>query len=315
MMKNNNNNNRPITLVRILQIMAIGWLIESPLLIQPFEMTKGMKKRTDLNSSAPLITRLNPHQQLVLAIILNIDTTLDLLSLGFCQPIIDILRGCPRSEWNNIAVSLQLTAVVDLAVKFSRIHTIHSLTNFFASIDVSVANACITIFAALTAAHPIFASLLDIRGNPHLPTLLSRYGCLDLAALINLCLIIQLSLFLNPDFINVCVALFPDLALVLNNQVVGVFTNCLLALAVQVNVILTAVLILLVTVLTILTSGFVFPCLYDVLLIVSPHCPCLSAGRNLFLAVFPRCAFCPVYSVPCPPLLPAKCVYDLVSLC
>jgi hypothetical protein len=303
--------------------MSFIWLIHSPLLFQTVNANQhstNVKRASpaDLRAAAPLIAACTPHQQLVIAIMLDIDITLDLLSFGFCQAVIDILRNCPKTEWVNIAISLQLTAVIDIAVKFKAIAVVYPLlSNVVGSISSVTDSTCVNVFAQIFAALPILCTILDIRAHAQLSTLFSKYGCPFTPAFVNLCLTIQLSLFLNPAFIAVCASLFATLSLTLTSHVVPIINNCLLVISVQLNLVLQAVLSiiggLLNTVLR-LTASVVFPCLADVIVIVSPTCPCNSHTSQLN-ALWPDCTTCRTYGVPCPALQPAKCVFDLISLC
>jgi hypothetical protein len=310
------------TLSRFLQLISFIWLIHSPLIFQTVNADHpGKLKRTPvatLLAAAPLIAACSPFQQIVIAILLDIDVTLDLVACGFAQVVIDILRSCPKAEWINIAVSLQLTAVVDIAVKFKAIAVVYPLlTNVVGAIAGTVDSACVTVFAQILAASPVLAAILDVRANVQLSTLFSRYGCLYSPAYVNLCLIIQLSLFLNPAFIAVCASLFASLSVALTTNVLPVITNCLIAISVHLNLVLLAVLSIvggLLNALVKITTGLVFPCVLDVLLIISPSCPCASQPQ-LFSSLYPNCATCKSYAVPFPALQPAKCVFDLISLC
>jgi hypothetical protein len=309
------------TLARCLQLISFIWLIHSPLIFQTVNATHHNVKRaspSELTAAAPLIAACSPFQQLVIAIMLDIDITLDLVAFGFCQAVIDILRNCPRTEWINIAISLQLTAVIAIAVKFKAIAVVYPLlSNVVGAISGVTDNACINVFAQLVAASPVLCAILDIRAHAQLGNLFSKYGCPFTPAYVNLCLTIQLSLFLNPAFLAVCAALFVPLSVVLTTHCIPVITNCLLTISVQLNLVLQAVLAiiggLLSTVLR-LTAAVVFPCLADVIVIVSPTCPCNSHVDQLN-ALWPHCNSCLTYGVPCPALQPAKCVFDLISLC
>jgi len=249
---------------------------------------------------------------------LDIDITLDLVAFGFCQAVIDILRTCPKTEWINIAISLQLTAVIDIAVKFKAIAVVYPLlSNVVGSFSSVTANACVNVFVQIGGIHPVLASILDIRANAQLGTLFSKYGCPSTPAYVNLCLTIQLSLFLNPAFLAVCASLFVSVGLTLTSQCIPIINNCLLSISVQLNMVLQAVLSiiggLLGSVLK-LTASVVFPCLADVIAIISPTCPC-NTHIDQLNALCPRCSNCKTYGVPCPALQPAKCIFDLISVC
>jgi hypothetical protein len=310
------------SLSRCLQLISFIWLIHSPLLFQTVNANQlhNAKRATpaNLTAAAPLIAACTPHQQLVIAIMLDIDISLDLVAFGFCQAVIDILRTCPRTEWVNIAISLQLTAVIDIAVKFKAIAIVYPLlSNVVGAISAVTDTACVNVFAQITAALPVLCTILDIRAHAQLSILFSKYGCPFTPAFVNLCLTIQLSLFLNPAFIAVCASLFASLSITLTSHCVPIINNCLLSISVQLNLVLQAVLSivggLLSTVLK-LTASVVFPCLADVIVIVSPTCPC-NSHTNQLNALCPHCSTCKTYGVPCPALQPAKCIFDLISLC
>lgn len=308
------------SLKQFLQLISFIWLIQSPLIFQAANAQQVHAKRTssaDLVAVAAQIAACTAFQQIVIAIMLDIDINLDLATFGFAQSVINILKTCPKAEWINIAVSLQLTAVIDIAVKFKAVATVYPLlSNIVGSISATTDSACATVFAQLSAAFPALATILDIRSHVQLSTLFSKYGCPNTPAFVNLCLIIQLSLFFNPAFISVCATLFAALSVTLNAQILPVITNCLTSISAQLNLVLQAVLSIVGGVLNTvvkITTSVVFPCVADVLAIVSPTCAC-NTGNN-FSGLYSNCALCKVYAVPFPALQAAKCIFDLISLC
>jgi hypothetical protein len=303
----------PTSFARLVQVLALAWLIQSPMFIQGRDTLLFRGRTTagvDLKSVASQISACSPHQQIVIAIMLDLDVSIDLSVCGFSTAVINLLRSCPKSEWKNIALSLQLQAVVDIAMKFTAVSKVYSMVNIYATIDTTVANACASIFAQLSASNPTLSALLDIRANAQLSTIFSKYGCATIPALVNLCLVIQLSLFLNPAFINVCVALFSDLAGVLNSQVIPAITSCLINVNASLSLVLTVVLNLVS-----IGTSVLFACVADILSIVSPSCPCLINSSDLFLALYPSCASCPRYSVPYLALQPCSAIFQLISIC
>jgi hypothetical protein len=305
---------------RCLQLITLIWLIHSPLLFQAVN-ARSVKRTApaNLTAAAPLIAACTPFQQLVIAILLvDLDVTADLAAFGFCQAVIDILRSCPKAHWISIAVSLQLTAVLDVAVKFKAIAGVYPLVvNVIGSISGVTGTACVDVFAKISAVTPVLAAILDIRAHAQLGNLFSKYGCTFTPAFVDLCLTIQLALFLNPAFLAVCATLFVALYDCLKNQCAPIINNCLVTISVQLNLVLQAVLTLVGGLLNLLlgiTAVVVFPCLVDVIVIASPTCPCNSLTIKLN-ALWPRCTSCKTYGVPCPELQPAKCIFDLISLC
>jgi hypothetical protein len=303
-----------MTFSRLAQVLLFAWLIQSPLVIQSFNLkqlkAKRMTSSVDLTSCAPQIAACSPLQQIVLAILLDIDVTLDLASFGFSQAVIDILRGCPKSEWTNIAVSLHLTAVVDIALKLKVIGGVYGLLfNVLGSVSPTVINACASVFAHLSASSPTLSAILDVRANAQLSAIFARYGCTNTPAVVNLCLAVQLSIFFDPAFLTVCGTLFADLAVTLNSTVIPAITNCLVSISATINIVF-----LVVSAKVSIAAGVAFACVADILAIVSPSCPCLT-NPSIFTALSPGCATCPVYSIPFPQLQPAACIFNLISLC
>jgi hypothetical protein len=273
---------------------------------------------SDLSSASHLIAACTPHQQLVIAIMLDIDISLDLVAFGFCQAVINILRTCPKTEWINIAISLQLTAVVEIAVKFKSIGVVYApLSDVFGTVSSVTDTVCVNVFAHVTAVLPVLCTILDIRAHAQLEVLFSSYGCTYSLAHVNLCLTIQLSLFLNPAFIAVCASLFSSLHITLTAHVIPLVHNCLLSVSVHLNIVLHAVLTLvggLLNSVLQLTASVAFPCLTDVIVVVSPTCPCNSYTDQLN-ELCPHCSTCKTYGVPHPSLTPARCIFDLISFC
>jgi hypothetical protein len=307
------------SLARCLQLISFIWLIHSPLLLQPVNASKrnNVRRTSDLISAASLVSRCTPHQQIVIAIMLEVDITLNLSSFGFCQSVIDIITTCPRSEWIRIAISLHLTAVVDIAVRFKAVSAVYPvLFNVVGSMNGITGSACGDIFSQISYL-PVLVEILDIRAHVQLPSLFSNYGCECTPQFVNLCLTIQLSIFLDESFMGVCGSLFLSLHVTLKVNVVPLIHTCVLSVNLHLKLVLNTVVSLVGGLLggvLRISSGVTFPCLSDVIVIVEPTCPCSSHHTQLN-GLCPSCSTCRPFGIPHPSLGPAKSVFDLISFC
>lgn len=304
------------TFAHCVQMIVIVWLIVSPLVYQNVDARNVLRNNTkrtteQLIASAPLLSACTPFQQLSIAIMLDIDITLDLHSFGFCQQVIDILRTCQRSEWMSVATSLQLTAVVDIAVKFKAMVGVYPLlTNVIGSFSGITDNSCDDVFHHVYTVAPVLVTILDIRVHAQLNALFTKYGCPCTPAFVNLCLSIQISVFFNAQFTSLCNSLFVQLHVTLNAHVYPVINNCLLTLSVHFNLVFQSVLYL--------GGGSIglsppqLPCLTDVIPVIHPNWQYQSLTSQ-FNYIWP--STCRSYGVPYGALRPAQCVFDLISLC